>query len=175
METGTETSSKKSETGEIAEEAYVYHFLGPSRGDLHWISAHWRKERYAVTKEGYTETLYNLRKAIKCKRPGLLSSRVIILRDNARAHTARITLAGFGWIIFMRPLYSPDLAASDYYLFPLLKTWLRMQSFTSNADLETKVNAWFQKNNQSFYAHGIDLRVSRYDKYMNVHGDYVEK
>ncbi len=40
MEIGRWTSSKKkSETGEIAEEAHVYHFLGLSRRDLRRISA----------------------------------------------------------------------------------------------------------------------------------------
>ncbi len=50
-----------------------------------------------------------------------------------------------------------------------------MQRFTSDADLEMKVNVWFQKQDPSFYACGIDLLMSYYDKCMNVHGDYVEK
>ncbi len=100
---------------------------------------------------------------VKCKLPGLFSSRVIILHDNARAHTARITFAfldAFCWIIFTHlPAY--------YYLFPLLKIWLGMQRFTSNVDLETKVNAWFQQQDPSFYARSIDLLVSCYDKCMH--------
>ncbi len=50
-----------------------------------------------------------------------------------------------------------------------------MQQFTNDADLETKMNAWFQKQNPSFYACSIDLLVPRYDKCMNAHSDYVEK
>ncbi len=59
-----------------------------------------RKKGHTVTKERYTDTLYNLYKAIKHKCPGLLSSWVIILHDNSRVHITRITLADFDWIIF---------------------------------------------------------------------------
>ncbi len=86
-----------------------------------------RKGDHTMTKERYIETLYNLRTAIKCKHPGLLSSRVIILHDNARVHTTGITfpfLTNFGWIIFTHLPNSLDLAPSNYYLFPLVKTWL---------------------------------------------------
>ncbi len=50
-----------------------------------------------------------------------------------------------------------------------------MQQFTNDADLETKMNAWFWKRYPSFYACGIDLLVYRHDKCMDVHGDYVQK
>ncbi len=122
---------------------YFYHFLAPWRVIYTEYLRVDRKEGHTVTKEWYIETLYNFCGAIKHKRPGLLSSRVIILHDKARAHTARITrafLANFGWIIFTHRPYSLDLAPSDYYLFPLLKTWLGTQWFMSVADLETKMN-----------------------------------
>ncbi len=80
-------------------------------------------------------------------------SRLDIFHDNARAHTTGITLsflANFGWIIFTHSLYSPNLAQSNYYLFPLLKTWLGMLWFTSDADLETKVNSGLQKQSRAF-------------------------
>ncbi|XP_033224945.1 histone-lysine N-methyltransferase SETMAR-like [Belonocnema kinseyi] len=41
--------------------------------------------------------------------------------DNARPHAADATnelIAKFGWIIVKHPPYSPDLAPSDYHLFP---------------------------------------------------------
>ncbi len=129
-----------------------------------------RKEGHTMTKEEYIETLYIIHKTIKRKCPVLLSSWVIILHDNARAHTVRITLAflaDFGWIIFTHLSFSPDLAPSDYYQFT--------QWFTSDADLETKVKTWFQKQDPSFYTRGIYFLVSYHYKCMNVHSDYVEK
>ncbi len=64
-----------------------------------------RKDGHTVTKERHIETLYNLCEAIKRKRPGFLSSRVIIFHGNAKAYISGMTLANFGWIIFTHPPY----------------------------------------------------------------------
>jgi hypothetical protein len=37
----------------------------------------------------------------------------------------------FNWELFDHPLYSPDLAPSDYHL----KNWLRSQRFSNNEEL----------------------------------------
>ncbi|EZA50790.1 hypothetical protein X777_10840 [Ooceraea biroi] len=39
--------------------------------------------------------------------------------------------------------YSPDLAPSDYYLFPNMKKWLA-ERFYSNEQVITETNAYFQ-------------------------------
>ncbi|UYV81717.1 hypothetical protein LAZ67_20002107 [Cordylochernes scorpioides] len=74
----------------------------------------------------YCEVLTKLRAAIKRKRPGLLSRKVLLVHDNARPHAARTTqtlLENFKWEIFTHLIlthlspYSPDLAPSDFYLF----------------------------------------------------------
>ncbi|GBM72519.1 hypothetical protein AVEN_263464-1 [Araneus ventricosus] len=65
--------------------------------------------------------------AIRLKRPGMLNDGVILLHDNARPHTARKTqelLQKFKWEVWSHPPYSPDLAPSDYFLFPELKEHL---------------------------------------------------
>jgi hypothetical protein len=38
------------------------------------------------------------------------------------------------WELFDHPPYSPDLAPSDYRLFPYLKNWLRSQLFNNNEE-----------------------------------------
>lgn len=58
----------------------------------------------------YAEMLFNLQKAIKVKKPGLLSHGVIVLHDNARLHTATILtvfLKDFKWEVLGYPPYSP--------------------------------------------------------------------
>jgi histone-lysine N-methyltransferase SETMAR len=70
------------------------------------------------------ESLRRLRYAIQIRRRGLLSSGVMFLHDNACPHaTARMQamLQEFGWEVFEHPAYSPDLAPSDFHLFPKLK------------------------------------------------------
>lgn len=56
-----------------------------------------------------------------------------------------------------------------------MKTWLGMQRFTSDPDLKTKVNAWFHKQDSSFYVRGIKLLLSLYEECTNINGDYVAK
>ncbi len=100
-----EPAPKKRETGETVER-----FMCTTFWDHHGVIYTEylridRKEGHTVTNERYIEILYNLRKAIKCKCRGLLLSRVIILHDNATAHTARITLAFLAnfWLYYFHP------------------------------------------------------------------------
>jgi hypothetical protein len=58
---------------------------------------------------------------IQNKRRGKLSSKVLFFHDNA-CPPARELLDHFGWEVFDRPPYSPDLALNDYHLFPNMKT-----------------------------------------------------
>ena len=54
-----------------------------------------------------------MRRAIISKRPVMLSDGIILLRDNARPHTANLVrdkLQRFGWETLQHPLYSPYLS-----------------------------------------------------------------
>jgi len=130
-----------------------------------------------INSERYCETLKKLRRAIQNKRQGKLSSKVFF-HDNARLHTANRTrepLDHFGWEVFDHPLYSPYLAPSDYHLFPNMKTWLATQRFDDDAELQAGVNEWLKSRAAKFYDDGINKLVHRYDKCLNLNGDYVEK
>ena len=47
--------------------------------------------------------------------------------------------------------YSPDLALSDYFLFPNMKTWLGGKRFSSNEEIIAVTNEYFEgfDNNNS--------------------------
>jgi histone-lysine N-methyltransferase SETMAR len=77
--------------------------------------------------------------------------------------------------VFDHPPYSPDLAPSDYHLFPNMKTWLATQRFDDDAELQAGVNEWLKPQAAKFYDDGINKLVHRYDKCLNLNGDYVEK
>jgi hypothetical protein len=81
----------------------------------------------------------------------------------------------FGWEVFDHPPYSPDFAPSDYHLFPNMKTWLATQRFDDVAELQAGVNEWLKSQAAKFYDDGINKLVHRYDKCLNLKGDYVEK
>lgn len=131
-----------------------------------------------INAERYCETLTKLRAAIKRKRPGLLTRNPLLLHDNARPHAAGVTqdlLTSFTWDVFPHPPYSPDLAPSDYHLFPALKNALGGKKFVNDAQVEAEVRKWFQEQSTQFYADGIQKLLSRYQKCVQREGDYVEK
>ena len=54
-------------------------------------------------------------------------------------------------------LYSPDLAPSDYYLFPNLKKFLVGEYFTLNEEAIEAMDRHFADKLESFYYDGIKL------------------
>jgi len=131
-----------------------------------------------ITSEVYCETLHKLRRSIQNKRRGMLSKGVVLLHDNARPHTAARTNALiklFNWQIFDHPPYSADLAPSDYHLFSKMKVWLATQSVHTNEELADDVKTWLNNLAAPFYDEGLQKLVPRYDKCLNVDGNYVEK
>ncbi|KAL4119599.1 hypothetical protein QTP88_012398 [Uroleucon formosanum] len=81
----------------------------------------------------------------------------------------------FRWELFNHPPYSPDLAPSDYFLFLHFKKWLDGQRFENDMELKNAVENWFNSQAASFYAEGLRKLVKRYEKCLEVNGDYVEK
>ena len=73
-----------------------------------------------------------------------------------------------------RPPYSPDLAPSDFCLFPKLKFFLAGQSFSSNQETIVAVEGYFA-DLKNHYREGIMTLEHRRNKCISLKGDYVEK
>jgi len=74
--------------------------------------------------EYYSSLLVQLKDILKGKSRGKVTKGVRFLHDNAPAHRAlaiQKKLAYLGFQCLDHPPYSPDLAPSDYHLFPGLK------------------------------------------------------
>jgi histone-lysine N-methyltransferase SETMAR len=98
--------------------------------------------------------------------------------DNVRPHSANqttATLRSFKWEVLQHPPYSPDLAPSDFHLFGSLKRHLSGERFPDDDAVERAVCTWFQYQPKEFYATGFQGLVKRWDKCLNLCGDYVEK
>ena len=130
-----------------------------------------------INADAYCATL-RLRKAIQNRRRGKLSRGFVLIRDNARPHTARQTETllhdEFHWDTFDHPPYSPDLAPSDFYLFLKMTEHLAGKRFTDDEDLQHAVVDWLNSQAAVWYEEGISKLVSR-DKCLTGQGDYVEK
>jgi hypothetical protein len=101
-----------------------------------------------------------------------------MLYDNAHPHTATTMqdlIATFGWERFDHPPYIPDLAPSDFHVFPHLKTFPGGRWFHDNNEVKETVNMWFALQAASFYDAGIQKLVPCYDKCLNNGGNYVQK
>jgi transposase len=78
----------------------------------------------SVTAAFYLDVLTRLRKSVRRKRPQKWKNDWALHHDNAPSHTAMAVqqfLAKNNILIVPRPSYSPDLAPSDFWLFPMLK------------------------------------------------------
>ena len=73
------------------------------------------------------------------------------------------------------PPYSPDLAPSDFCLFPKHKLFLAGQLFSSNREAIAAIEGYFADLTKNHYRDGIMALEHRWNKCISLKGDYVEK
>ena len=115
-----------------------------------------------ITGAYYASLLRKLREAIKIKRRGKISKGILLLQDNAPVHNSH-------------PPYSPDLAPSDFHLFPAMKLFLKGKRFSDDAALISEVTSWLEDQNGVFYKNGLQSCIKRWEKCITLGGSYVEK
>ena len=88
--------------------------------------------------------LYQLRTAIREKRGSKLSKGVLLQQDNARVNTCKVAMDAVErnrYELIPHPAYLPDLAPSDFFLFPNLKKNIRGLHLRSD-EVVTAVEEW---------------------------------
>ncbi|GFN99454.1 histone-lysine N-methyltransferase SETMAR [Plakobranchus ocellatus] len=126
----------------------------------------------------YCSTLERLKEAIRRKRSGLLRRGAVLQHHNATPHSANLTqqwLQHYGWEILPHPAHSPDLASSEFHLFGPLKRHLGGMAFETEDDLISELRNWFDNLDVDFFRVGINSLLSRWQKCIDLHGDYVKK
>ena len=76
----------------------------------------------------YAAELRRLCQEIARKRRGKLTRGVLLLKDNAHTHTSQVSMTAVtecGFEVLPHPPYSTNIALSDFYLFPKLRSNLR--------------------------------------------------
>ena len=84
-------------------------------------------KKITITVAYYANLLNQLRTVIRENCRGKLSKGILSQQDNGRVHTCKIAMDAVEWNgyeLIPHPTYSPDLAPSDYFLFPILKKYL---------------------------------------------------
>jgi len=68
-----------------------------------------------------------------------------------------------------------SIACHDFHLFGPLKHHLLGERFPDDDAVERALRAWFRQQPKEFYAAGFQGLVKRWDKCLNLYGDYAEK
>lgn len=130
-----------------------------------------------IVGEYYSNLLDKLNTKIKEKRPGLKKKKILFHQDNAPAHKCVQTMAKLNdlrYELIEHPPYSPDLAPSDFHLFPNLKKFLRGKRFSSNEEVIATVNQYFDELPENHFRDGITELENRWRKCIEVMGEYTD-
>lgn len=117
----------------------------------------------------YCNTLSKLKARIQRVRPEY--KQFLLHHDNARPYCSSQTNSKIERLKFetvLHPPYSPDLAPSDFFLFPKMKEDLKGIRFESIRD-------WIRKKTPNFYADAFKKWILRLEKCVDLNGDYIEK
>ena len=106
----------------------------------------------------YANLLDQLGTAIHEKRRGKLAKGVLLQQDNARVHTCKVAMDAVernGYELIPHPAYSPDLAPSDFFLFPNLKKDILGLHCRSDEAVVTAVEEWVNGKDPDFFSSGL--------------------
>jgi len=83
-------------------------------------------------------------------------------------------MAYLGFQCLDHPPYSPDLALSDYHLFPGLKNQLKGRHFSSDQEVIAAVETWLDGQRSELFLGGLQKLERRAKKCIELRGLYVE-
>jgi hypothetical protein len=131
-----------------------------------------------INADVYCETVSKLRRTIQNKIRGLLSSGFLLLHDNA-LRTLLLERANCSNNCNGKSSNTHPIALTlhpvTFVFFLHLKRFLAAELFSSDDEVKTAVQHWVRTLAADFFHEGIQKLVPRYDKYLSLDGDYVEK
>jgi len=111
-----------------------------------------------INAQYYSSVLVQLKDILKEKRRGKVTKVVLLLHDNTPAHRPLATQKKLAYLCFQcldHPPYSPDLAPSDYHLFPGLKKQLKVRHFSSDTVVIAAAESWLDGEQSEFFLSGL--------------------
>ena len=135
-------------------------------------------KRSTITGVYYANLLDQLRTAIREKCRDKLSKGVLLQQDNARVHTCKVAMDAVernGYELIPHPVFSPDLAPSDFFLFPNLKKDICGLHFRSDEEVVTAIEEWVNGKDPDFFSSGLMALEHRWSKCITLEGNYIEK
>ena len=140
------------------------------------IYIHWVPTGQTVNKEYYAEVLKEFRKGFLGKRPALLKSgQWHFHQDNSPVHNSILVtdyLTKIGIKTIPHLPYSPDLAPSDFWLFPKLKEKLRGCRYEKIEEMKEAVTKVIDTLTQEDFHGASQKLLERYNKCIAAGGEY---
>ena len=115
----------------------------------------------------YASIIERLRSVILEKGHGKVSHGVLLLHENAPIHKCNIVQAIIRQVDFIelnQPVYSPDIAPSDYHKLSNVKKFLRDKNFSSDDEVVTTVEDYLTDLNSEFFCKGIQSLHNRWQR-----------
>jgi len=116
-----------------------------------------------------------LKDILEEKHRGRFTKGVLFLHDNAPAHRAlatqmKLTYLGFQYLD--HPTYSPDVAPSDYHLFPGLKKKLKVRHFSPDAKVIAAAETWLDGQLSELFLSDSQKLKQRSKKCIELRGEF---
>jgi len=89
---------------------------------------------------------------------------------HVRSYEGALTYLGFQCLD--HPPYSPDLAPSDYHLFPGLKKQLTGRHFSSDTEVIAAAETWLDGQPSEFFLSDLQKLEQRAKKCIELRGEY---
>ncbi|KAG5319660.1 MOS1T transposase, partial [Pseudoatta argentina] len=78
------------------------------------------------------------------------------------------------WEVLPHPLYSPDIAPSDFHLFRSMAHGLADRRFHSYEEAQKWIDSWIASKDMSFFRRGIHVLPESWEKVVSSDGQYFK-
>ena len=132
-------------------------------------------KRSTITGVYYANLLDQLRTAIREKRRGKILKGVLLQLDSARVHTCKVATDAVERNEYELIPHSPDLAPSNFFLYPNLKKDICGLHLRSDEEVVTAVEDWVNGKGPDFFSSGLMALEHRWSKCITLEDNYIEK
>jgi len=145
----------------------------------HTVPSAAKESKNTVTGARYKDILMALmRNHLPRKRPEYAGGNWKLHMDNARPHMCKLVtkfLAKKGIEVVPHPPYSPDMAPSDFFLYPSMKSNMRGVKYESREEIIQAVYAELKRLSKNGLSHVFEMWRHRWNKCIRLQGEYVKR
>lgn len=85
-----------------------------------------------------------------------------------KSHVPTQAIRDLGFNLFEHLHYTPDLALSNYHIFPQLKNKLKVRKFSSNKEEIEAMEVWFTAQDRNLFLKSLEVLQVRCNKFIQL-------